>query len=115
PPNRRQHGQETTRRSIPGREVADRAGRHQERERLGDVSASRDRSESVLSLEVGHKPDKLQMGTWIEDRLCSQLDKAKLAKKSSRIFTLDMSEGTRRTTQQFDGTWSRRNALGHAR
>src|SRR5579859_562605 len=32
--------QETTRRSVPGREVADRAGRHQERERLGDVPAS---------------------------------------------------------------------------
>ena len=32
--------------------MADRAERHQERERLGDVSASRDRSESVLSLEA---------------------------------------------------------------
>src|SRR6266446_3453508 len=40
PPNRRQHEQETTRRSIPGREVADHPGRHQERERLGDVPAS---------------------------------------------------------------------------
>src|SRR5712671_1607530 len=38
---------------MPGREVADGAGRHQEWERLGDVSTSRDRSESVLSLEGG--------------------------------------------------------------
>jgi hypothetical protein len=44
-------GRKATRRSIPGREVADRAGRHQERERLGRVSSSWDRAESVLSLE----------------------------------------------------------------
>jgi hypothetical protein len=33
-PHRRQHGQETTCRSIPGSEMASRAGRHQERKRL---------------------------------------------------------------------------------
>ena len=33
-PKSRQHGQETTRRSNPGRKVADRAGRVEERERL---------------------------------------------------------------------------------
>ncbi len=49
--NRRQHGQKTTRRSFPGREMAGGAGRSQEWQRRGDVSASRDRSESVLSLE----------------------------------------------------------------
>src|SRR5208282_3574043 len=67
PPNRRQHGQETTRRSIPGRKVADRAGRYQERERLGDVSASRDRSESVLSME-GRSGAGSEGSAWGEKR-----------------------------------------------
>lgn len=61
------------------------------------------RVEPVTKPEVGEKPDKFQMGTWIADKLCSHLDKVELAKKSSRIFTLDMSEEVRRTTQQFDG------------
>jgi transposase InsO family protein len=39
--------------------VAERAGRHQERKRFGDGSASRNRSESVLSLEgtAYHHPE----------------------------------------------------------
>jgi hypothetical protein len=41
----------STRRSISGREVADHPGRHEERKRLREVSASWDCSESVLSLE----------------------------------------------------------------
>lgn len=49
--NRRQCVQETTHILISGGEAVDRAGRHQERERLRDVPAIQHCSESDPSLE----------------------------------------------------------------
>jgi hypothetical protein len=46
--------------------------------------------------------DKLSMGTWVSDKICSHFDEIEEL-KCSRISTLDISEGVRRTTQQFDG------------
>ena len=56
-------------------------------------------------LKSGHRPnmsDKFEMGTWIADKLCSNLDQIE-SLKCSRIETREMSEEVRRTTQQFDG------------
>lgn len=63
PPYRRQREQETTRRSILGREMADWAGRSQERARLGDVHASQylPRKSSSESLRRDAQQNSLQL------------------------------------------------------
>jgi hypothetical protein len=55
---------------------------------------------------LGGDREKFLMGTWVSDKLCklcSRVDDIESFKECSRIFGLDMSEGVRRTTQQFDG------------
>jgi hypothetical protein len=46
--------------------------------------------------------NKFQMGAWVADKLCSNLDELD-ALKCRQVSILDMSESVRRTTQQFDG------------
>src|SRR6266481_3839086 len=56
-------------------------------------------------LKSGHRArvsDKFEMGTWVADKLCSNLDQIEPL-KCSRIESREMSEEVRRTTQQFDG------------
>jgi hypothetical protein len=50
----------------------------------------------------GQMSDKFSMGTWVAHKLCSHFDEIE-GLKCSRISSLDMSEGVRRSTQQFDG------------
>ncbi len=56
-------------------------------------------------LKSGHRArvsDKFEMGTWVADKLCSNLDQIE-SLKCSRIESREISEEVRRTTQQFDG------------
>lgn len=56
-------------------------------------------------IKSGHRPqlsNKFEMGTWVPDKLCSNLDQIE-SFKCSRIVMRDMSEQVRGTTQQFDG------------
>jgi hypothetical protein len=49
----------------------------------------------------GNPPDPLQWGTLVADKLCSFSDE--MVQNSSRIIGWDMSDITRRTSQQFEG------------
>jgi len=51
---------------------------------------------------LGQRSNKFSMGTWVADKLCSRFDEID-GLRCSRISKFDMSEGVRRTIQQFDG------------
>jgi hypothetical protein len=60
------------------------------------------RVEPVLKSGHANLSNKFEAGTWIADKLCSNLDEIE-SLKCPHITLRDMSEEVRRTTQQFDG------------
>lgn len=59
--------------------------------------------EQVPKSMPDEEPTKLQLGTWMADRLCSQATHCFDAGGSSRIKAVNMSEVVRRTLQQYEG------------
>jgi hypothetical protein len=61
------------------------------------------RLQAIVKPPRGQAADKLQMETWIADKLCSAFSGKASPDPTPRVKTYDMSDEIRRTIQQMDG------------